>query len=98
MQQRICPPAHYTEIAYEKCDYSPFVTQTVEIIILSPYTCAQKLDTIYDTFYNGLQGENHMSQFDKLLARLKSLDKNMQFEEVKRILESFGYHRKRGER
>lgn len=32
-----------------------------------------------------------MSQFDKLLARLRSLDKNMRFDEVKRILESFGY-------
>ena len=32
-----------------------------------------------------------MSQFDKLLQRIKDLDKNMRFDEVKRILEAYGY-------
>ena len=32
-----------------------------------------------------------MSKWDKLIARLLSLDKNMRFEELRRILESYGY-------
>lgn len=32
-----------------------------------------------------------MSQFDKLLRRIKSLDKNMRFHEVRKVLEGYGY-------
>ncbi len=32
-----------------------------------------------------------MSQFEKLLMRIKMLDKNMRFQEVKKVLEEFGY-------
>lgn len=32
-----------------------------------------------------------MSQFDKLLQRIRSLDKNMRFDEVRRVLEAYGY-------
>ena len=32
-----------------------------------------------------------MAQWDKLLARIKSLDKNMRFLELKKVLESYGY-------
>lgn len=32
-----------------------------------------------------------MSQFDKLLQRICSLDKDMRFEELRRILEYYGY-------
>ena len=32
-----------------------------------------------------------MSKFDKLLARIKKLDGNMRFEEVRTVLESYGY-------
>ena len=32
-----------------------------------------------------------MSQFDKLLQRIKDLDKNMRFEEVAKILNDYGY-------
>lgn len=32
-----------------------------------------------------------MSQFDKLLQRIKSLDKNMRFEEVSKVLNHYGY-------
>ena len=32
-----------------------------------------------------------MSQFDKLLQRICSLDRNMRFEELKKILEHYGY-------
>jgi predicted RNA binding protein YcfA (HicA-like mRNA interferase family) len=32
-----------------------------------------------------------MSQFDKLLQRIRSLDKNMRFDELKKVLESYGY-------
>lgn len=32
-----------------------------------------------------------MSQFEKLLQKIKNLDKNMRFEELRKILESYGY-------
>ena len=32
-----------------------------------------------------------MSQFEKLLQRIHSLDKNLRFEELQKILEHFGY-------
>lgn len=32
-----------------------------------------------------------MSQFDKLLKRILALDNNMRFDELRKILESYGY-------
>lgn len=32
-----------------------------------------------------------MSKWDKLIQRIKSLDKNLRFEEIKKVLEYFGY-------
>ena len=32
-----------------------------------------------------------MSQVDKLLQRIRSLDKNMRFEELQKVLEHYGY-------
>lgn len=32
-----------------------------------------------------------MSQFDKLLQRIRSLDKNLRFEELQKVLEHYGY-------
>ncbi len=32
-----------------------------------------------------------MSKFDKLLQRIRSLDKNMRFDELKKVLEYYGY-------
>ena len=32
-----------------------------------------------------------MSKFDKLIQRIESLDKNLRFEELKKILEAYGY-------
>lgn len=32
-----------------------------------------------------------MSKFDKLLQRIKQLDKDLRFDEVKIVLQSFGY-------
>ena len=32
-----------------------------------------------------------MSQFEKLLKRIQSLDKNLRFDEVRKILETMGY-------
>ena len=32
-----------------------------------------------------------MSQFDKLLQQIKSLDKNMRFEEIAKVLDHYGY-------
>lgn len=36
-----------------------------------------------------------MSKWDKLIARILSLDKDMRFEELRRVLESYGYEMKR---
>ena len=46
----------------------------------------KKLDTIFDTIYN-----TTMAQWNKLLDKIKSLDKDMRFAELKKILESYGY-------
>ena len=32
-----------------------------------------------------------MSQWEKLLLRITSLDKNLRFEELRKVLESYGY-------
>ena len=32
-----------------------------------------------------------MSKWDKLIQRIKSLDKNLRFEEIQKVLEYFGY-------
>ena len=32
-----------------------------------------------------------MSQFEKLLKRILSMDKNMRFEDLRKVLESYGY-------
>lgn len=32
-----------------------------------------------------------MSRFDKLLLKIKSLDKNLRFDEIRKVLESYGY-------
>ena len=32
-----------------------------------------------------------MSQFDKLLQRIRLLDKNLRFEELQKVLEHYGY-------
>ena len=45
-----------------------------------------KFDTRYDTMYNFI-----MSKWDKLLNRIKSLDKDMRFAELSKILQSYGY-------
>ena len=32
-----------------------------------------------------------MSKFDKLLQRIKDMDNNLRFQEIRRVLESYGY-------
>ncbi|MBR5789443.1 MAG: toxin HicA [Lachnospiraceae bacterium] len=32
-----------------------------------------------------------MSQFEKLIERIRTLDKSLRFDEVKKVLESYGY-------
>lgn len=48
------------------------------------------IDTIYDTRYND-NGERLMTKWDKLISRILSLDKNMRFSELRKVLESYGY-------
>jgi len=39
-----------------------------------------------------IKGEKHnMSKWDKLLLRIKSLSKDLRFEELKKVLEEYGY-------
>lgn len=38
---------------------------------------------------------NAVSKWDKLLARICSLDKGMRFDELRKVLESYGYEMKR---
>ena len=49
------------------------------------------LDTIYNTIYNMGTGGIAMSKWDKLLERICSLSKDLRFEELRKVLESFGY-------
>lgn len=44
------------------------------------------LDTIYSTNYNEI-----MAQWEKLLAKILSLDKDMRFAELKKVLQNYGY-------
>ena len=46
----------------------------------------KKVDTIYNTIYNTI-----MAQWEKLLSKIKSLDKNMRFAELSKILQNYGY-------
>lgn len=46
----------------------------------------KNLDTIYNTSYNII-----MAQWDKLLNKIKSLDKDIRFAELKKVLQSYGY-------
>ena len=48
------------------------------------------IDTICDTIYNG-DRRIRMSKWDKLLARICSLSKDLRFDELRRVLESYGY-------
>ena len=48
------------------------------------------VDTVYDTKYNGGR-RKAMSQWEKLLNKLKNLSPDMRFEELQKILESYGY-------
>ena len=52
------------------------------LIILKTYL----LDTIYNTTYNEI-----VAQWEKLLAKILSLDKDMRFTELKKLLQSYGY-------
>ena len=44
------------------------------------------LDIVYNTTYNEI-----MAQWEKLLAKILSLDKDMRFTELKKVLQSYGY-------
>lgn len=40
---------------------------------------------------NIIKGEKDMSKWDKLIQRIKFLDKNIRFEEIQKVLEYYGY-------
>ena len=48
------------------------------------------LDTIYSTIYN-LGETSAMSKWDKLLIKLNNLSPDLRFEELRKILETYGY-------
>ena len=54
----------------------------------------QTIDTIYDTMIYYICEVMIVSKWDKLLARICALDKGMRFEELRKVLESYGYEMK----
>lgn len=48
------------------------------------------IDTTYDTAYNKRKGLK-MSKWDKLLTKITLLSKDLRFEELCKVLESYGY-------
>ena len=49
------------------------------------------LEIAYDTTYNATEAGGVMSQFYKLLQRIRSMNKNLRFDELRRVLEFYGY-------
>lgn len=60
------------------------------MIILRIYGFFSTIDTIYDTAYNERKGLK-MSKWDKLLIKITMLSKDLRFEELCKVLESYGY-------
>jgi predicted RNA binding protein YcfA (HicA-like mRNA interferase family) len=49
------------------------------------------VDTIYDTMYNIVRRRLKMSKWDKLLTKICTLSKDIRFDELCKVLESYGY-------
>lgn len=49
------------------------------------------IDTIYDTMHNASREVFIMSKWDKLLLRIRNLSKDLRFDELKKVMESYGY-------
>lgn len=49
------------------------------------------IDAIYDTMYNASREVFIMSKWDKLLLRIRNLSKDLRFDELKKVMESYGY-------
>lgn len=49
------------------------------------------VDTTYDTTYNITREVFRMSKWDKLIAKICKLSKDMRFDELRKVLESYGY-------
>ena len=49
------------------------------------------VDAIYDTMYNASREVFIMSKWDKLLLRIRNLSKDLRFDELKKVMESYGY-------
>lgn len=47
------------------------------------------VDTIYNTIYNSK--EERMSQWDKLIDKIIELSNDLKFEELRKVLEAYGY-------
>ena len=50
----------------------------------------KNVDTEYDTTYN-IDKVFKMSKWDKLLERIYALSKDLRFDELRKVLESYGY-------
>lgn len=48
-------------------------------------------DVAYDTTYNTTEADDIMSKFDKLLQRIRSMNKNLRFDELQKVLEFYDY-------
>ena len=54
-------------------------------------TTAFVFDAAHNTTYNVTEAGGVMSQFYKLLQRIRSMDKNLRFDELRKILEFYDY-------
>ena len=64
------------------------------LIILPKQQCvttAFVFDAAHNTTYNVTEAGGVMSQFYKLLQRIRSMDKNLRFDELRKILEFYDY-------
>ncbi len=64
------------------------------LIILPKQQCvttAFVFDAAHNTTYNVTEAGGVMSQFYKLLQRIRSMDKNLRFDELRKVLEFYDY-------
>ena len=54
-------------------------------------TTAFVFDAAHNSTYNATEAGGVMSQFYKLLQRIRSMNKNLRFDELRRVLEFYGY-------
>jgi predicted RNA binding protein YcfA (HicA-like mRNA interferase family) len=80
-------------VTQHKTFYKYFFMYTLqELAFLEFFLMLRKtIDTTYDTMYNVNKEGFKLSKWDKLLAKICSLSKDLRFDELRKVLESYGY-------